>query len=123
MNMTPHFPIYMDYGATTPVDPRVVDAMIPWLREHFGNPASRSHAWGWEAEAAVEKARDQVADLIGADPREIVWTSGATESNNLAIKGAAHFYKSQRQAPHHGEDRAQGRARHRCAIWSARASR
>ncbi|MBP7566793.1 MAG: IscS subfamily cysteine desulfurase [Burkholderiaceae bacterium] len=93
MDMTPHFPIYMDYGATTPVDPRVVDAMIPWLREHFGNPASRSHAWGWEAEEAVEKARTQVADLIGADPREIVWTSGATESNNLAIKGAAHFYQ------------------------------
>ncbi|MEJ5988673.1 IscS subfamily cysteine desulfurase [Ramlibacter sp. PS3R-8] len=94
MDMTPHFPIYMDYGATTPVDPRVVDAMIPWLREHFGNPASRSHAWGWEAEAAVEKARQQVADLIGADPREIVWTSGATESNNLAIKGAANFYST-----------------------------
>jgi cysteine desulfurase len=93
MDMTPHFPIYLDYGATTPVDPRVVDAMIPWLREHFGNPASRSHAWGWEAEEAVEKARVQVAELIGADPREIVWTSGATESNNLAIKGAAHFYK------------------------------
>ena len=94
MDTTPHFPIYMDYSATTPCDPRVVDAMIPWLREHFGNPASRSHAWGWEAEAAVEKARTQVADLIGADPREIVWTSGATESNNLALKGAAHFYKS-----------------------------
>ena len=93
MDMTPHFPIYMDYGATTPCDPRVVDAMIPWLREHFGNPASRSHAWGWEAEEAVEKARGQVAELIGADPREIVWTSGATESNNLAIKGAAQFYK------------------------------
>jgi cysteine desulfurase len=92
--MTPHFPIYMDYGATTPVDPRVVDAMVPWLREHFGNPASRSHAWGWEAEEAVEKARGQVAELIGADPREIVWTSGATESNNLAIKGAANFYAS-----------------------------
>ena len=91
--MTPHLPIYLDYGATTPVDPRVVDAMIPWLREHFGNPASRSHAWGWEAEEAVEKARQQVADLIGADPREIVWTSGATESNNLALKGAAQFYK------------------------------
>ncbi len=91
--MTPHFPIYMDYGATTPVDPRVVDAMIPWLREHFGNPASRSHAWGWEAEEAVEEARADVAALIGADPREIVWTSGATESNNLAIKGAAHFYQ------------------------------
>lgn len=91
---TPHFPIYMDYSATNPCDPRVVDAMIPWLREHFGNPASRSHAWGWEAEKAVETAREQVADLIGADPREIVWTSGATESNNLALKGAAHFYKS-----------------------------
>jgi cysteine desulfurase len=84
----------MDYGATTPCDPRVVDAMIPWLREHFGNPASRSHAWGWEAEEAVEKARGQVAGLLNADPREIVWTSGATESNNLAIKGAAHFYSS-----------------------------
>lgn len=93
MDMTPHFPIYMDYGATTPCDPRVVDAMIPWLREHFGNPASRSHAWGWEAEEAVEKARGHVADLIGADPREIVWTSGATESINLALKGAAQFYK------------------------------
>ena len=94
METTPHFPIYMDYSATNPCDERVVDAMVPWLRAHFGNPASRSHAWGWEAEAAVEKARTQVAELIGADPREIVWTSGATESNNLAIKGAAHFYKS-----------------------------
>ncbi len=94
MDLTPHFPIYMDYGATNPVDQRVVDAMIPWLREHFGNPASRSHAWGWEAEAAVEKAREEVATLIGADPREIVWTSGATESNNLALKGAAQFYKT-----------------------------
>ena len=93
MDMTPHFPIYLDYGATTPVDPRVVDAMIPWLREHFGNAASRSHAWGWEAEEAIERARAQVADLIGADPREIVWTSGATESSNLALKGAAQFYK------------------------------
>ena len=94
MDATPHFPIYLDYSATTPCDPRVVDAMIPWLRTHFGNPASRSHAWGWEAEAAVETARSQVADLIGADPREIVWTSGATESNNLALKGAAQFYKT-----------------------------
>ena len=94
MDMTPHFPIYMDYGATTPVDQRVVDAMVPWLREHFGNPASRSHAWGWEAEAAVEKAREEVAALVNADPREIVWTSGATESINLALKGAANFYKS-----------------------------
>jgi len=94
MDTTPHFPIYMDYGATTPVDQRVVDAMIPWLREHFGNPASRSHAWGWEAEAAVEKAREEVAALVGADPREIIWTSGATESDNLALKGAAQFYKT-----------------------------
>ncbi len=94
MDMTPHFPVYMDYGATSPVDQRVVDAMIPWLREHFGNPASRSHAWGWEAEAIVEKSREQVAALINADPREIVWTSGATESINLALKGAAQFYKT-----------------------------
>ncbi|OBS30854.1 Cysteine desulfurase IscS [Tepidimonas fonticaldi] len=93
MSSTSHFPVYMDYSATTPVDPRVVDKMVPWLYEHFGNPASRSHAWGWEAEKAVETAREQVADLIGADPREIVWTSGATESNNLALKGAAHFYQ------------------------------
>ena len=92
--MTPHFPIYLDYGATTPCDPRVVDAMVPWLREHFGNAASRSHAWGWEAEKAIEDARGHVAALLNADPREIVWTSGATESNNLAIKGAAAFYKT-----------------------------
>ena len=94
MDTTPHFPIYLDYGATTPVDPRVVEAMIPWLGENFGNPASRSHAWGWTAEEAVEKARAEVAALINADPREIIWTSGATESDNLAIKGAAQFYKS-----------------------------
>jgi len=86
-------PIYLDYSATTPVDPRVVDKMIPYLREHFGNPASRSHAYGWEAEKAVEEARAQVARLVNADPREIIWTSGATESTNLAVKGAAHFYK------------------------------
>ncbi|GAB3418928.1 IscS subfamily cysteine desulfurase [Massilia agilis] len=90
----PHFPIYMDYSATTPVDPRVADKMIPYLREQFGNPASRSHAYGWSAEAAVEEARAQVAALVGADPREIIWTSGATESNNLALKGAANFYKT-----------------------------
>lgn len=88
------FPIYLDYSATTPVDPRVAAAMIPWLTEKFGNPASRSHAYGWEAEQAVESAREQVAALVGADAKEIIWTSGATESNNLAIKGAAHFYKS-----------------------------
>ncbi|MGA4289054.1 IscS subfamily cysteine desulfurase [Ralstonia nicotianae] len=91
---TPHLPIYMDYSATTPVDPRVVDKMIPYLREQFGNPASRSHAFGWEAEKAVETAREQVAALVNADPREIVWTSGATESDNLALKGAANFYGS-----------------------------
>jgi len=87
-------PIYMDYSATTPVDPRVAGAMIPYLTEKFGNPASRSHAYGWEAEAAVERAREQVAALVNADPKEIVWTSGATESNNLALKGAANFFAS-----------------------------
>jgi len=86
-------PIYMDYSATTPVDPRVAARMIPYLTEKFGNPASRSHAFGWEADEAVELARAQVASLVNADPKEIVWTSGATESNNLAIKGAAHFYQ------------------------------
>lgn len=86
-------PVYLDYSATTPVDPRVVDAMIPFLREDFGNPASRSHAYGWKAEEAVEAARANVADLVQCDPKEIIWTSGATESINLAVKGAAHFYK------------------------------
>ena len=86
-------PVYMDYSATTPVDPRVAARMIPYLTEKFGNPASRSHSFGWEADEAVELARAQVAALVNADPKEIVWTSGATESNNLAIKGAAHFYQ------------------------------
>ena len=90
----PHFPIYMDYSSTTPIDPRVADMMIPYLREQFGNPASRSHMYGWTAEKAVEEARREVAALVNADPREIVWTSGATEGNNLALKGAAHFYKT-----------------------------
>jgi cysteine desulfurase len=112
--MTPHLPIYMDYGATTPVDPRVVDAMVPWLREHFGNPASRSHAWGWEAEEAVERARGQVAALIGADPREIVWTSGATESNNLALKGAAHFYSTR------GKHLVTVKTEHKCVLDTMR---
>ncbi len=87
------FPIYLDYSATTPVDPRVAAKMIPFLTEHFGNPASRSHAYGWTAEHAVEEAREDVAALLNADSKEIVWTSGATEGNNLAIKGAANFYK------------------------------
>ncbi len=86
-------PIYLDYSATTPVDPRVAQKMIPYLTEHFGNPASRSHSFGWDAERAVEEARSNVADLVNCDPKEIVWTSGATEAINLALKGAAHFYK------------------------------
>ena len=86
-------PIYLDYSSTTPVDPRVVDAMIPWLRNNFGNPASRSHSFGWTAEKAVDDARNQVAALVNCDPRELIWTSGATESINLALKGVAHFYK------------------------------
>ena len=87
-------PIYLDYSATTPIDPRVAEKMIPYITEHFGNPASRSHSFGWTAEKAVEEAREEVAKLVNADPREIVWTSGATESNNLAIKGASHFYST-----------------------------
>lgn len=91
--MTLKLPVYLDYSATTPVDPRVAEKMIPYLCEKFGNPASRSHAYGWEAEKAVEEARAEVARYINADPREIVWASGATEADNLAIKGVAHFYK------------------------------
>lgn len=94
LTVPPKRPVYLDFAATTPVDPRVVAKMIPYLTERFGNPASRSHTYGWAAEEAVELAREQVSLLIGADPREIVWTSGATESNNLAIKGAAQFYKN-----------------------------
>lgn len=97
MSSDRHFPVYLDYSSTTPVDTRVAEKMWPYLCEQFGNAASRSHAYGWTAEAAVEQARKDVADLIGADAREIVWTSGATESINLAIKGAAHFYKSKGQ--------------------------
>jgi cysteine desulfurase len=91
--MTVHTPIYLDYSATTPVDPRVAEKMIPYLAEHFGNPASRSHVFGWVADKAVEDARAEVAALVNCDPKEIVWTSGATESDNLAIKGAAQFYQ------------------------------
>ncbi|WP_293276361.1 IscS subfamily cysteine desulfurase [Neisseria sp. oral taxon 014] len=92
--MTVKTPVYLDYAATTPVDKRVAEKMIPYLTETFGNPASNSHAFGWEAEEAVEKARADIAALINADPKEIIFTSGATESDNLAIKGAANFYKT-----------------------------
>ena len=90
--MTLKLPVYLDYSATTPADPRVSVKMFTYLCDKFGIPASRSHAYGWEAEKAVEEARANVAAYINADPREIVWTSGATEADNLAVKGAAHFY-------------------------------
>jgi len=90
-------PLYLDAQATTPMDPRVLDAMLPFLTSYYGNPHSRTHAYGWEAEKAAETAREQVAQLIGADPKEIIWTSGATESNNISIKGVARFYKSKKK--------------------------
>ncbi len=108
-------PIYLDYSATTPVDSRVVDAMIPFLREQFGNPASRSHAYGWQSEEAVETARQHVADLVHADAREIIWTSGATESNNLAIKGAAQFY-----APNKGKHIVTVKTEHKAVLDTTR---
>ncbi len=92
----PHLPIYLDYQATTPTDPRVVEKMLPYFTEKFGNPHSRNHEYGWEAEEAVEIARAQVASIIGADPREVIFTSGATESNNIAIKGVMRFHKDRR---------------------------
>jgi len=110
-------PTYLDYQATTPVDPRVVEALLPWLTEHFGNPHSANHALGWEAAEAVEQARAQVAALIGAEPREILFTSGATEANNLAIKGALRFRKA-----HEGRDGVVTLVtEHKCVLESARA--
>ena len=107
-------PIYLDYSSTTSIDPRVAEKMIPFITEHFGNPASRSHSFGWTAEEAVEEARDEVAKLVNADPREIVWTSGATESNNLAIKGASHFYSTK------GKHILTVSTEHKCVIDSFR---
>ncbi|SNR76876.1 cysteine desulfurase IscS [Methylobacillus rhizosphaerae] len=113
--MTVRTPIYLDYSATTPIDPRVAEKMIPYLTEHFGNPASRSHSFGWTAEKAVENAREEVAKLVNADPREIVWTSGATESNNLAIKGAANFY-----SPNKGKHIVTVQTEHKAVIDTVR---
>ena len=101
----------MDYHASTPVDPRALEAMLPYFSVHFGNAASRTHAFGWKADDAVEAARRQVAALIGASAKEIIFTSGATESNNLAIKGVASALASQGQPHYHAGDRAQGRPR------------
>ena len=107
-------PIYLDYSSTTPIDPRVAEKMIPFITEHCGNPASRSHSFGWTAETGVEEAREEVAKLVNADPREIVWTSGATESNNLAIKGASHFYSTK------GKHILTVATEHKCVIDSFR---
>ena len=107
----PRTPVYLDYHATTPVDPRVLEAMLPFFTEHFGNPASASHAWGWKAQEAVEAARRDVASLIGATPREIVFTSGATESNNLALEGIARTAPARTPAPRGVGHRAQVGAR------------
>ena len=96
MNKTIKKPIYLDYQSTTPLDPKALDAMMPYLTENFGNPHSRSHSFGWVAEEAIDIAREQIANLIGANPKEIIFTSGATESNNIAIKGVAEFYKDQK---------------------------
>src|SRR5688572_15890373 len=108
-------PIYMDHQTTTPVDRHVLEAMRPYLTEQFGDPSSRSHAWGWAAEEAVDRAREQVATLIGAQPEEIFFTSGATESDNLAIKGVAHAYRAQ---GHHIITQA---TEHRAVLDSCRA--
>jgi cysteine desulfurase len=107
-------PVYLDFQATTPTDPRVVEAMMPYFSEMYGNPHSRSHLYGWQAEEGVEKARGQVASIIGADPKEIIFTSGATESNNLAIKGVAHFYKE------HKNHIITAATEHKCVLESCR---
>ncbi|CAC5375183.1 iscS [Mytilus coruscus] len=108
-------PLYMDTQSTTPLDPRVLDAMLPYFVGSYGNPHSRTHAYGWESEAAVEKARKQIADLIGADPREVIFTSGATESNNIAVKGTARFYKSKKNHV------ITTQTEHKCVLDSCRA--
>src|SRR3954465_10051976 len=119
-------PVYLDNQATTPLDPRVLDAMLPYFTEEFGNPHSESHIYGKEAGAAVERAREDVARLIGADPREIVFTSGATEANNLALKGAAHFARAHPQPGRQGDRPARDRivalaTEHKCVLESAAA--